>query len=72
MSETVFLKKWLSLPADLQKEVENFMDFLASKKKQKESEPKPKQLKRRLGLGKGMIKIMDDFDDPIEGLEGYM
>lgn len=74
MSESVFLKKWMNLPEHLQKEVVDFMDFLASKKKRQEKEigPEPEQSKRQLGLGKGMITIMDNFDDPIEGFDDYI
>ena len=71
MSEAMFLKKWLNLPENLRKQVEDFMDFLATKnaKNYKNETEKPK---RKLGLGKGMVILMPNFDDPIEGFEEYM
>lgn len=54
-----------SLPDDLKKKVEEFVKSLKNQK------PK-KPAKRKLGLAKGMVKMKDDFDDPIPGMEDYM
>ena len=72
MSDVAFLKKWMSLPEHLQKEVEDFMDFIVSRKKSNEEQKSKKQADRTPGLAKGMIIIHDNFDDPIEGFEDYM
>ena len=56
-----------SLPADLKKEAEDFIDFLIEKSK-KEKKP----LKRTLGLAKGRIIIPDNFDEPLTDFKEYM
>lgn len=48
-----------TLPAELKAEVNDFIDFLLSKKK------KSKKKKPVFGAAKGKIKISDDFDEPL-------
>jgi len=55
------------LPGSLKKEVEDFIDFL--KLKAKKAEPIKT---RKAGLAKGLIKMKDNFDEPIEGFKAYM
>ena len=50
-----------SLPADLKKQVSNFVEFL---KQKKQSNAKIK--KRQLGAAKGLIKMSPDFDAPLD------
>lgn len=67
MSEIQLYSKISSLPPNLKKEVEDFVDFLNSKfKKETESS------KRKLGLAKGLIKMKDNFDEPMEEFKDYM
>ena len=56
-----------SLPADLKKEVVDFVAFLKSKTKRN---PKIKQ--REFGFAKGLIKIAPDFDAPLDEFKDYM
>lgn len=56
-----------SLPSDLKKEAEDFIDFLIQKSK-KEKKP----TKRTLGLAKGRISIPENFDDPLTDFKEYM
>lgn len=56
-----------SLPNELKDEVNNFIDFLMSKKKIKKSEKKPK-----FGCAKGKIFISEDFDEPLDDFKEYM
>ncbi|WP_291372405.1 DUF2281 domain-containing protein [Cyclobacterium sp.] len=56
-----------SLPENLKKEVQDFVDFLLTKTK-KEDEKKI----RAFGSMKGKIKMVDDFDAPIEDFKDYM
>ncbi len=57
------------LPADLKKEAEDFIDFLQLKAKKERPLERQKLVP---GLAKGLIKMKDNFDDPIEGFEEYM
>lgn len=57
-----------SLPEDLQKQVQDFVDFLLQRKKDR-----PQQEKKRIaGLMKGQIHIADDFDAPLDDFKEYM
>lgn len=67
MTDLQLYAKLSSLSPDLKKEVADFIDFLQHKSKRDK-----KQLKRPAGLAKGMIKISDDFDEPLDDFEAYM
>lgn len=56
-----------SLPSDMKKELEAFVDQLMKRLKKE-----PQKKKRPLGLLKGKIHIPDDFDDPLEDFKDYM
>ena len=55
------------MPTNLQKKVGEYIDYL-----KKESKKSSKGNTRIAGLASGMIKMNDNFDDPIEGFEEYM
>lgn len=61
MSTADLFVKINALPAELQKEVGEFVDRLL-KKLQKQ----PVKKERPLGLFKGKIHVADDFDAPLE------
>lgn len=52
--------KLVSLPENLRKEVDRFMDFLMSKSPAGTAKP----LRRKAGLAGGLIRMRPDFDDP--------
>jgi hypothetical protein len=56
-----------SLPADLKKEVSDFVEFLKQKAK-----PKTRLKKRQLGAAKGLIVMSPDFDEPLDDFKEYM
>lgn len=56
-----------SLPADLKKEVSDFVEFLKQKSK---ANAKPKE--RKFGYAKGFFKMSPDFDEPLEDFKDYM
>jgi hypothetical protein len=56
-----------SLPADLKKEVSDFVEFLKQKAK-----PKTRLKKRQLGVAKGLIVMSPDFDAPLDDFKEYM
>lgn len=56
-----------SLPADLKKEVSDFVEFLKQKAKAKAI---PKE--RKFGYAKGFYKMSPDFDAPLEDFKDYM
>jgi hypothetical protein len=66
MTATMLYSKISSLPPSMIKEVDNFVDFLKSKKK------KNKVKERKFGCAKGLIIVHDDFDAPLEEFKDYM
>jgi hypothetical protein len=68
MNDITIYTKLASLPDDLKKEVDDFVDFIKSKRKIVDQEKK----KRPAGLAKGLIHMKDDFDDPLEDFNEYM
>lgn len=56
-----------TLPPDLKKEVQHFIEFLKGKAK---NETSLKQ--RKFGAAKGFFKMHDDFDEPLEDFKDYM
>ena len=67
MSDLQVHEQFSSLPTDLKKEVADFIEFLKYK-----SRKQTKLKKRQAGLAKGLIKMKDDFDEPLEDFEEYM
>ncbi len=63
--------KFSTLPDELKGEVIDFIEFLQKKyiSKQINQNEKPK---RKSGLAKGLIKMKDDFDEPLEDFKDYM
>lgn len=68
MTDIQLYTKLSGLPANLKEEVEDFIDFLLNKKKENVIQSK----KRVPGKAKGLIKMKDNFDDPIEGFNDYL
>ena len=60
--------KLSKLPSGLKTEEVDFIDFLLLKSKSQELEIK----KRIPGKAKGLIKVKDSFDDPVEGFNDYL
>ena len=58
-----------SLPQELKREVEDFVQFLLEKSKKRE---KNRQNERTAGLAQGMIKMKPGFEDPLEDFKEYM
>ncbi|MBN1926628.1 MAG: DUF2281 domain-containing protein [Prolixibacteraceae bacterium] len=56
-----------SLPNDIKSEVNDFIDFLMSKRKKEIKKKKPK-----FGCAKGQIFISADFDEPLDDFNEYM
>lgn len=67
MDNVSLYNKINSLPENLKKEVQDFVEFLQAKTK-KESSKKP----RSFGSLKGKIHMTDDFDAPLEDFKDYM
>ena len=68
VSDLNLFNKLISLPENLKKEVSDFIEFLSAKN----NKENPKKTKRVSGLAKGMIKMSDDFDEPLEDFKEYM
>ena len=76
MDTSVLLyNKILQMPDDVKNQVNDFIDFIMSKK---EKESKLSEIKngeankRPFGILKGKIKMSDDFDEPLEDFKDYM
>lgn len=69
MSTADFFLKVNSLPADLRKELMDFLEFLLQRKKQPMESPSRGGVP---GLAKGRIVIADDFDAPLDDFKPYM
>jgi len=68
MSEAVLLEKIKHLPKPYKEELIDFVEQLekkANKNKQKKSE-------RGFGSLKGVFKMSDDFDEPLEDFKEYL
>jgi hypothetical protein len=55
------------LPANLKSEVNDFVDFLLSKRKKEIMGKQPKY-----GCAKGQIYMSPDFDEPLDDFKEYM
>lgn len=66
MTYTQFYTKLSSLPANLKKEVADFIDFLLLKNKG------PQKSNRIAGMARGLIKMKDNFDNPVTDFKDYM
>lgn len=67
MSTADLFVKINSLPAELRKELEAFIDQLMKRGKKA-----PGKKQRPIGMFKGKIRMADDFDAPLDDFKGYM
>ena len=65
MEQIQLITKLNHLPDDLKSEVNDFIDFLLSKREMKLKIPK-------FGCAKGQIYISPDFDEPLDDFKDYM
>ncbi|MDA3892809.1 MAG: DUF2281 domain-containing protein [Salinivirgaceae bacterium] len=68
MSDLQLYIKLSSLPIKLKSEVADYIDFLKSKRLNSNKS----KGKRVAGKAKGLLKIKENFDDPIEGFNEYI
>ena len=55
------------LPAELKKEVEDFVEFLKTKNKKEKA-----ITERKFGCARGLIEMSPDFDEPLDDFKDYM
>lgn len=67
MEQIQLFAKLSNLPADLKSEVNDYIDFLLSKRKMEIKQKKPKY-----GCAKGEIFNAQDFDEPLDDFKDYM
>ena len=67
MNNVSLFTKLNSLPAELRKEVEEFIQTLLVK-----SQGSKKKTNRQPGLAKGLIEMKPGFDDPLDDFKVYM
>ena len=67
MGQIQLYSKINSLPNDVKSEVNDFIDFLMTKKKRETKKKKP-----QFGCAKGQIYISPDFDEPLDDFKEYM
>lgn len=68
MSDIDIYIKLATLPDDKKKEVDDFVDFLKSKIQVKQNV----KTQRKAGLAKGLIKMKENFDKPLDDFKEYM
>ena len=68
MSDLDIYIKLATLPEDMKREVDDFVDFLRSKSVTQEKAKK----QRKAGLAKGLIQMKDDFEEPLDDFKDYM
>ena len=61
--------KLSDLPENLKKEADDFINYLKAKSEHSFSSEKRN---RRAGLAKGLVKLHDDFDEPLDDFTDYM
>jgi len=71
MTDTQLYTQIASLPADLKKEVSDFVAFL-KQKGQSSSKNGEKKIVPTFGSLKGKIHLSPDFDEPLEDFKDYM
>ena len=67
MEHTQLYTKITSLPNDIKAEVNDFIDFLITRKKKNYIKKSPK-----FGCAKGQIYMSSDFDEPLDDFKEYM
>ena len=67
MEQIQLYTKLNCLPTDLKSEVNDFIDFLLSKRKKEIQKKTPK-----FGCAKGQIYMSADFDEPLDDFKLYM
>lgn len=67
MTDVSLYTKINSLPEHLKAEVNDFIDFLISKK-----ESGKRRKNRKAGFLKGKIEMSPDFDEPLDDFKEYM
>ena len=67
MEQIKLFTKISYLPSELKAEVNDFIDFLLSKRKKDNKKKQP-----RFGCAKGQIYMSPDFDEPLEDFKDYM
>ena len=67
MTDLQLLTEISSLPSDMKKEVQDFVEFLKTKARKR----KPAK-QRQFGAAKGFFVMRDDFDEPLEDFKDYM
>lgn len=69
MAQNQLLEKVRKIPPAYQQEVEDFIDFILTKKRVPSEQRK---MTRKTGLLKGKLQMADDFDAPIDDFKDYM
>jgi len=67
MEQIQLYKKINYLPSDLKSEVNDYIDFLLSKRNSEIKKKRPK-----FGCAKGQIYLSPDFDEPLDDFKDYM
>lgn len=68
MKATTFYEKFNKLPDNLKAEAINYLEYLEHKAQKNSTQGK----EAIPGLAKGMIKMRDDFDEPLDDFKEYM
>jgi hypothetical protein len=67
MDNSLLINKIVQLPENLKSEVNDFIDFLLTKKNENGKSKKP-----QFGSGKGTFIMQPDFEDPLDDFNEYI
>ncbi|WP_134089739.1 DUF2281 domain-containing protein [Olivibacter sp. XZL3] len=70
MDNRLLYSKLESLPEHMRAEVADFIDFLVTKAQKNRERPQQQKVPK-FGSAKGMFKMRDDFDEPLEDFKEY-
>lgn len=68
--ETV-LRDWETLNHEDQNQAAQFISLLAWRRRQEQVQREPRKTRVQFDVWKGQIELLDNFDDPLPGLEDY-
>ena len=71
MPETV-LQDWAVLNQEDQAQAAQYISLLAYRRKHENDAKQPRSTHVQFDVWKGQIEVLDNFDDPLPGLEDYI
>ena len=71
-SPEAMLKDWEVLDREDQEQAAQFISLLAYRRRHEQAQREPRKTHVQFDVWKGQIELLDNFDDPLPGLEDYV